>query len=59
VRISFALPVKGASESNLVETAGAEISAADGLRFDLRPYEIKTFRLQVGDTSGVKRASAR
>jgi alpha-mannosidase len=59
VRISFALPVKGASESNLVETAGAEINASDGLRFDLRPYEIKTFRLQVQGESSVKRAAVR
>jgi alpha-mannosidase len=47
VRIHFASGIQGASEVNLVEDQLQSIAVKnDSIHFDLRPFEIKTFRLQ-------------
>jgi alpha-mannosidase len=46
VKVVFAAPVAAAYESNLIEQTGPKLNVADGLAFDLRPFEIKTFKLQ-------------
>jgi alpha-mannosidase len=48
VAIHFAAGVQGASEVNLMEDSLRSIAAENNsIRFDLRPFEIKTFRLQL------------
>jgi alpha-mannosidase len=46
VKVSFASSPESGYESNLMEDAGRKLDVSSGLQFDLRPYEIKTFRLQ-------------
>jgi alpha-mannosidase len=48
VRITFATAPVAAYEANLIEQAGGKLDASDGLKFNLRAYEIKTFKLQFG-----------
>jgi alpha-mannosidase len=46
VRLKFHIGVAEAHEANLIEDSGARVDIHDNvLSFDLRPYEIKTFRL--------------
>ena len=46
--IQFHAKVLAASESNLLEDAGSQLEVkADTIRFDLRPFEIKTFRFRL------------
>jgi alpha-mannosidase len=46
--VSFALPVREIQECNLMEEAATPASFANGqLTFDIRPFEIKSFRLTV------------
>ena len=48
VRIHFASGLQGASEVNLMEDQLQAIAVKnDSIHFDLRPFEIKTFRLQL------------
>jgi alpha-mannosidase len=48
VTVQTAATLRGASEANLIEDAGRTLGIRDNqITFDLRPYEIKTFRLQL------------
>jgi alpha-mannosidase len=48
VRVKLATGVQSVFEANLIEDAGQPVAANDGgFTFDLRPYEIKTFKLSV------------
>jgi alpha-mannosidase len=48
VRSSWRVPVSEVHEANLIEDTGARIDAThDSFTFDLKPYEIKTFKLTV------------
>jgi alpha-mannosidase len=48
VTVQTAATLSGASEANLIEDAGPTLGIRDNqFSFDLRPYEIKTFRLQM------------
>jgi alpha-mannosidase len=48
VTIHFAGGVQGASEVNLMEDSLRPIAVEnDSIHFDLRPFEIKTFRLHL------------
>jgi len=50
VRVQFETRLATAHEANLLEDAGREIPVAEnGFTFDLRPFEIKTFRLRLGN----------
>ena len=46
VKIAFTSGAEAAWDSNLMEETGRKLDASDGLRFDLRAYEIKTFKVQ-------------
>ena len=49
VRLTFHSAISQAHEANLVEDSGTELNTdRNGFTFDLRPFEIKTFRLTVG-----------
>jgi alpha-mannosidase len=49
VRMHFAVPLVSVRDANLIEDPGGEIAVhQDAFSFDLRPYEIKTFRLRFG-----------
>src|SRR5262249_32671295 len=48
VRVTFAAAPVAAYDSNLIEETGRKLDVSTGLRFNLRAYEIKTFRLQFG-----------
>jgi alpha-mannosidase len=46
--IQFHAKVLAAHESNLLEDLGSELDVrADRIRFNLRPFEIKTFRFRL------------
>jgi len=48
VKVKIQTKVAAANEANLVEDTGRKLEANnDTLQFDLRPYEIKTFKLQL------------
>jgi alpha-mannosidase len=48
VKVKMQTKVAAAHESNLIENTGPKLEVAnDTLQFDLRPYEIKTFKLQL------------
>ncbi len=50
VRIQFVGGIRGASEVNLIEEQLEPVAVkGDSVQFDLRPFEIKTFRLQLPD----------
>jgi alpha-mannosidase len=50
VRMQFAGGIRGASEVNLIEEQLQPVGVkGDSIQFDLRPFEIKTFRLQLPD----------
>lgn len=52
VRVKFHAAIAGAHEANLIEDAGAAIpSTGDTLNFDLRPFEIRTFRFHIKTAS--------
>jgi alpha-mannosidase len=47
VRMHFAVPLASVRAANLMEDAGSDIAVqGNAFSFDLRPYEIKTFRLR-------------
>ncbi|MGI9074036.1 MAG: alpha-mannosidase [Bryobacteraceae bacterium] len=47
IRITFASPLESARETNIIEDDRREIGIKDnGIEFDLRAFEIKTFRLR-------------
>jgi alpha-mannosidase len=47
VRMHFAVPLTSARDANLIEDPAGALPVRDnGFSFDLRPYEIKTFRLR-------------
>ena len=48
MKITFSAAPVAAYDANLIEQAGAKLDVSDGLRFNLRAYEIKTFKLQFG-----------
>jgi alpha-mannosidase len=48
VKITFAATPVAGYDANLVEETGRKLDVSDGLRFSLRAYEIKTFKLQFG-----------
>ena len=53
VTIKLQAKVLAAHEANLMEDAGAEIKTdGDSVRFDLRPFEIKTIRLRLKSLKG-------
>jgi hypothetical protein len=48
VKVKLLAKITSAQEVNLMEDSGRELSIVDNtLYFDLRPYEIKTFKLQL------------
>ena len=48
VRVNFHVPIAEAHEANLIEDAGAAIaSSGDAVVFDLKPFEIRTFKFRV------------
>ena len=48
VRVSFHVPIAEAHEANLIEDAGAAIAtSSDAMTFDLKPFEIRTFKFRV------------
>ncbi len=48
VQIEVHLPINGLHEANLIEDPGESVNApGNTLRFDLRPFEIKTFSFRV------------
>jgi alpha-mannosidase len=48
VKVRFRTTVASAEESNLLEDEGRKLLAAnDTLQVDLRPYEIKTFKVRL------------
>jgi alpha-mannosidase len=48
VRVRLATGVQSVAEANLIEDAGAAVPVRDGaFVFDLRPFEIRTFRLSI------------
>ncbi len=48
VRVTFHVPVSDAHEANLIEdSAAAIVSAGDALAFDLKPFEIRTFKFRI------------
>jgi alpha-mannosidase len=48
IRIQFATGIQAASEVNLMEDPIQPLAVkGDSIQFDLRPFEIKTFRLQL------------
>jgi alpha-mannosidase len=48
VLATWSVPVSQVQESNLIEDSGARVQARrDSFSFDLKPYEIKTFKLTV------------
>jgi alpha-mannosidase len=50
VRIHFARAVAAARAANLIEDPGEQLPVRDNaVSFDLRPYEIKTFCVRLGD----------
>jgi alpha-mannosidase len=49
VKITLHAPVDSAVEANLIEQPAGKMSVQDNsLKFDLRPFEIKTFELRLG-----------
>jgi len=50
VRMHFARRVAAARAANLIEDSGEQLPVRDNaVSFDLQPYEIKTFRVQLED----------
>ncbi len=48
VKIKFAAGLASAKETNLMEDAGAALAlSSNTIQFDLRPYQIKTFKLKL------------
>lgn len=48
VRAQWRVPISEVYEANLIEDSGARVDAqGDSFSFDLKPYEIKTFKLTV------------
>ncbi|MGH9554128.1 MAG: glycosyl hydrolase-related protein [Terriglobales bacterium] len=46
MRASWRVAISQVHEANLIEDAGARVeSQRDSFAFDLKPYEIKTFKL--------------
>jgi len=55
VRVTFYCGIQQVQEANLIEDPGAHIRGnADGFTFDLRPFEIKTFKFKLEATSHVR-----
>jgi alpha-mannosidase len=53
VKLKLNAKITSAEESNLIEAAGRQLSAQDDtLQFDLRAYEVKTFKLQLKPAKG-------
>jgi alpha-mannosidase len=53
VKVKVNARVTAAEESNLIEAAGRRLSAQDDtLQFDLRAYEVKTFKLRLSPAKG-------
>jgi len=51
VKVNFHFPIADAHEANLIEDAGATIaSSGDALTFDMKPFEIRTFKFRVART---------
>ncbi len=50
VKVTFTSAPESGYESNLIEDTGRKLDVSSGLQFDLRSYEIKTFRLQFKGT---------
>ena len=48
MKITFAATPMEGYDANLVEETGRKLDVSDGLRFNLRADEIKTFKLQFG-----------
>lgn len=49
VKIELQAKVESAFEANLIEQPGSKLQVQDnGLRFDLGPFQIKTFQLRLG-----------
>ena len=47
-RLQFGVPLASAHDANLIEDPAAELPVREnGFSFDLRPYEIRTFRLRL------------
>ncbi|MFN7992893.1 MAG: glycoside hydrolase family 38 C-terminal domain-containing protein [Bryobacteraceae bacterium] len=60
VRLSLHVPVTDAHETNLIEDAGAAVAVSgDSLNFDLKPFEIRTFKLRIKANSAGGSASGR
>lgn len=60
VRASWRVPVSQVREANLIEDAGERIDAQpDSFTFDLKPYEIKTFKLTLKPISKGEALTAR
>jgi alpha-mannosidase len=56
VHVSFHSGISRIHESNLIEDPGAEIQpTANGFTFDLRPFEIKTFTLEIEPTTSTRK----
>ena len=52
IKIKLRSKIVSAEESSLLEDAGRKLSvSSDTLQFDLRAYEIKTFKLTLGTPS--------
>ena len=48
--LTTALPLAGASETDMLESAAGELAVEGGaIALDLRPFEIKTLRLRLGE----------
>ncbi len=53
VRVNFRDGVAQVNEANLIEDSGSQISVQhDSFTFDLKPYEIKTFKLKMRTFAG-------
>lgn len=53
VKVKLNTRITAAEESNLIEAAGRRLSAQDDtLQFDLRAFEVKTFKLQLSPAKG-------
>ena len=46
MKVSVAAAPEAAWESNLIDDSGRKLDVSGDLGFDLRAYEIKTFKLQ-------------
>ena len=49
LRLRFSIPLAAARDANLMEDPGRALAIRDnGFSFDLRPFEIKTFVIELG-----------